>query len=81
MVMVIVRFLTYRERHLVFSKKKELKGHVDKTFITENKSFGWKITITKARGNVYITNQIPFRKNYNLNINTKYFIYNKRQNI
>jgi hypothetical protein len=29
-------FLTYRQRHMVYSKKKELKGHVDKTFITEN---------------------------------------------
>ena len=31
----IVRFLTYRQRHMVFSKKKELKCHVDKTFISE----------------------------------------------
>ena len=35
-ISIIVRFLTYRQRHMVFSKKKELKGHVDKTFITEN---------------------------------------------
>jgi hypothetical protein len=28
--------LTYRQRHMVFPKKKELKGHVDKTFISEN---------------------------------------------
>jgi hypothetical protein len=35
-ISIIVRFLTHRQRHMVFSKKKELKGHVDKTFITEN---------------------------------------------
>jgi hypothetical protein len=35
-ISIIVRFLTYRQRHMVFSKKKELKGHVDKIFITEN---------------------------------------------
>jgi hypothetical protein len=35
-ISIIVRFLTYRQRHMVFSKKKELKGHVDKTFISEN---------------------------------------------
>ena len=34
-ISIIVRCLTYRQRHMVFSKKKELKGHVDKTFISE----------------------------------------------
>ena len=34
-ISIIVRFLTYRQRHMVFSKKKELKCHVDKTFISE----------------------------------------------
>ena len=35
-ISIIVRFLTYRQRQMVFTKKKELKGHVDKTFISEN---------------------------------------------
>ena len=35
-ISIIVRFLTCRQRHMGFTKKKELKGHVDKMFITEN---------------------------------------------
>ena len=35
-ISIIVRFLTYRQRQMVFTKKKELKGHVDKTFMSEN---------------------------------------------
>ena len=35
-ILIIGRFLTYRRRHMVLTKKKELKGHVDKTFISEN---------------------------------------------
>ena len=35
-ISIILRFLTYRQRHVVFSEKKELKCHVDKTFISEN---------------------------------------------
>jgi hypothetical protein len=35
-ISIIVHCLTYRQRHMVLSKKKELKGHVDKTFISEN---------------------------------------------
>ena len=30
------RFLSYRQRHMVFSHKKKLKGHPDNLFITEN---------------------------------------------
>jgi hypothetical protein len=35
-ISIIVRFLTYRQRYMAFAKTKELKGHVDKTFISEN---------------------------------------------
>ena len=35
-ISIIVRFLAYRQRQMVFTKKKELKGHVDKTFMSEN---------------------------------------------
>ena len=37
-ISIIVCFLTYRQRHMHFSKKKELKGYVVKTFISENLS-------------------------------------------
>ena len=33
---VIVRFLSYRKRELVYNAKKQLKGNEDKVFITEN---------------------------------------------
>jgi hypothetical protein len=35
-ISIIVRFLTYRQRHMVFSNKKKLKGNKDKMFIDEN---------------------------------------------
>lgn len=35
-VSIIVRFLSYRQRQLVFNNKKNLKNHPDKLFITEN---------------------------------------------
>ena len=35
-ISIIVRFLTYRQRHMVFSNKKKLKGNKDKMFIAEN---------------------------------------------
>ena len=35
-ISIIEGFFTYRQRHMVFTKKKELKGHVDKAFISEN---------------------------------------------
>jgi hypothetical protein len=35
-ISIIVRFLTYRQRQMVFTKKKELKDHVDKTFMSEH---------------------------------------------
>jgi hypothetical protein len=37
-ISIILRFLTYRQRHEVFSKKKEPQGHADKTCIAENKT-------------------------------------------
>ena len=33
---IIVRFLTYRERHMVFSNKRKLKGNKEKMFIAKN---------------------------------------------
>ena len=33
---LIVCFLKYRQKHMIFSKEKKLEGHVDKTFISEN---------------------------------------------
>lgn len=33
---IIVRFLSYRKRHLVYSNKRKLKDHPNKTFISEN---------------------------------------------
>jgi hypothetical protein len=35
-ISIIVRFLTYRQRAMVFSNKKKLKGNKDKIFICEN---------------------------------------------
>ena len=35
-ISIIVRFLTYRQRHMVFSNKRKLKGNKDKMFIAEN---------------------------------------------
>jgi hypothetical protein len=35
-ISTITRFLTYRERQLVFSNNKKLKGNPDKMFIVEN---------------------------------------------
>jgi hypothetical protein len=35
-ISIITRFLTYRERQIVFSSKKKLKGNPDKMFIVEN---------------------------------------------
>jgi hypothetical protein len=35
-ISIITRFLSYRQRHMVFSHKKKLKGHPDNLFITEN---------------------------------------------
>jgi hypothetical protein len=35
-ISIITRFLTYRQRHMVFSHKNKLKGHPDNLFITEN---------------------------------------------
>jgi hypothetical protein len=35
-ISIIVRFLTYRQRHVVFSNKRKLKGNKDKMFIAEN---------------------------------------------
>lgn len=35
-VSIIVRFLSYRQRQIVFSSKKKLKGNPDKTYIAEN---------------------------------------------
>jgi hypothetical protein len=35
-ISIIMRFLTYRQRHMVFSNKRELKGNKDKMFIAEN---------------------------------------------
>ena len=35
-ISIIVRFLTYRERHMVFSNKRKLKGNKEKMFIAEN---------------------------------------------
>jgi hypothetical protein len=97
-ISIIVRFLTYRQRHMVFSKKKELKGHVDKTFITENLT-RHRYDLLKRLNTLRVDRKIhsfcthngsvlvketersrPLAV-YNLNINTKYFIYNKRQNI
>ena len=36
MISIITRFLTYRQRQLVFRNKKKLKGNPDKMFIAEN---------------------------------------------
>ena len=35
-ISIIVRFLTYRQRHMVFSNKRKLKDNKDKMFIAEN---------------------------------------------
>ena len=35
-ISIIVRFLTYRQQHMVFSNKRKLKGNKDKMFIAEN---------------------------------------------
>ncbi|CAG2235840.1 unnamed protein product [Mytilus edulis] len=35
-ISIIVRFLSYRQRQLVFSNKRKLKGNTNKTFIAEN---------------------------------------------
>jgi hypothetical protein len=35
-ISIIVRFLTYRQRHMVLSNKRKLKGNKDKMFIAEN---------------------------------------------
>jgi hypothetical protein len=35
-ISIIVRFLTYRQRHMVFSNNRKLKGNKDKMFIAEN---------------------------------------------
>ena len=35
-ISIITRFLTYRQRHVVFSHKNKLKGNLDNLFITEN---------------------------------------------
>ena len=35
-ISIIVRFLSYRQRQMVFSSKRKLKGNSDKTFIAEN---------------------------------------------
>ena len=35
-ISIILRFLTYRQRHEVLNKKKEPQGHADKTCIAEN---------------------------------------------
>jgi hypothetical protein len=35
-ISIIVRFLTYRQLHMVFSNKRKLKGNKDKIFIAEN---------------------------------------------
>ncbi|CAG2210512.1 unnamed protein product [Mytilus edulis] len=35
-ISIIVRFLSYRQRNMVFSNKKQLKNNLDKIFIAEN---------------------------------------------
>jgi hypothetical protein len=35
-ISIMVRFLTFRQRHMVFSNKRKLKGNKDKMFIAEN---------------------------------------------
>ncbi|KAK6190486.1 hypothetical protein SNE40_002348 [Patella caerulea] len=35
-ISIIVRFISYRQRHMIINQKKNLKDNPDKTFITEN---------------------------------------------
>ena len=35
-ISIVVRFLTYRQRNMVFSNKRKLKGNKDKISIAEN---------------------------------------------
>ncbi|CAC5365298.1 unnamed protein product [Mytilus coruscus] len=54
---VIVRFISYRMKHLVYSNKKELKGDTNGTFITENLS-QYRTELVKTLADMKTKNQI-----------------------
>ncbi|CAC5359747.1 unnamed protein product [Mytilus coruscus] len=54
---VIVRFISYRMKHLVYSNKKELKGDTNGTFITENLS-QCRTELVKTLADMKTKNQI-----------------------
>ncbi|CAG2246640.1 unnamed protein product [Mytilus edulis] len=54
---VIVRFISYRMKHLVYSNKKELKGDTNGIFITENLS-QYRTELVKSLADMKTKNQI-----------------------
>ena len=55
---IIARFISYRKRHLVYSNKRKLKDHPDKTFISENLTRSRfnlirKLNVYRKRGDIF----------------------------
>jgi hypothetical protein len=57
-ISIIERFFTYSQRHIVFTKKKELKGHVDKAFILSENLTRHRYDLLKRLNNLRVGRKI-----------------------